>query len=76
MNFEDFVNHLGLSIRFTRMVSQPQCDFVLYKNYDGYYSIEKLKEALDEIKKGRPKYTTQEMQTQSSQPKITIQLQA
>lgn len=52
MNFEDFVNHIWdyPHTIYKDEHTQPQCDFVLYKNYDRYYSIEKLKEALDEIK--------------------------
>lgn len=51
MNFEDFVNHIWdyPHTIYKDEHTQPQCDFVLYKNYDKYYSIENIKEAVEEI---------------------------
>lgn len=51
MSFEDFINHIW---EYPHTIyedehTRPQCDFILYRNYDRYYSIEELEEAIAEI---------------------------
>ena len=51
MSFEDFINHIW---EYPHTIyedehTRPQTDFILYKNYDKYYAIEKLGDALGDI---------------------------
>ena len=51
MSFEDFINYIW---EYPHTIyedehTRPQCDFVLYRNYDRYYSIEGLEDAIREI---------------------------
>lgn len=51
MSYEDFINYLWEHPHkiYEDEHTRPQCDFILYRNYDRYYSIEALEEAVAEI---------------------------
>lgn len=86
MSYEDFINYIW---EYPHTINEdehtrPQCDFVLYRNYDRYYSIERLQEALEEIhtKTGLEIYDTRNTNSiyttkdHDSDPGITHQTKA
>ena len=86
MSFEDFINHIW---EYPHSIyedehTRPQTDFILYRNYDKYYAIERLGEALNEInaKIGLEIYDTRSANTiyttkgHDADPGITFQTKA
>lgn len=51
MSYEDFVNHIWKNKNkiYEDEHTRPQCDFILYRDYDRYYSVERLNEAFEDI---------------------------
>ena len=86
MSFEDFINHIW---EYPHSIyedehTRPQTDFILYRNYDKYYAIENLGEAINEInaKTGLEIYDTRNANTiyttkgHDADPRITFQKKA
>ena len=51
MSYSEFVDYLWKNpeIIYKDTHSRPQCDFLLYRKYDNYYPLEKIKEASQSI---------------------------
>ena len=67
MTFEDFINYIWDYPHkiYEDEHTRPQTDFLLYRNYDEYYAVEKLSEALEDINKkiGLKVYDTRSVNT-------------
>ena len=52
MNYNEFIDYIWRNPEtiFKDTHTRPQCDFLLYRNYDDYYSLEEIKKANQMIK--------------------------
>ena len=50
-NFLDFINHIWENPHtiYQDIHTRPQCDFLLYRNYDNYFALESINEAYSTI---------------------------
>ena len=51
LNYADFIDYIWKNTDsiYQDEHTRPQCDFLLYRNYDNYFSLESMKEANQEI---------------------------
>ena len=51
LNYCDFIDHIweNSDSIYNDEHTRPQCDFLLYRNYDNYFALEKIKDANQEI---------------------------
>lgn len=51
LSFSDFIHHIweNTDSIYTDEHTRPQCDFLLYRNYDKYFALEKIGQANKEI---------------------------
>ena len=51
LSFSDFVHHIWENTEsiYKDEHTRPQCDFLLYRNYDQYFALENIKQANEQI---------------------------